>query len=155
MAAPVGHALMGMAVARRLGVRSRRGLAAAALLGTLPDLDIPLGLLLHRDPWKYHRRATHTLAFAVAAGALAGAAGAASRGDAAGGRDIVADAAVGAAVVGSHVLLDRLPYVPETRVGPMVFDLSLLNWVIDSIQWALAARLVWPGPEAAAAPASP
>ena len=64
IAAPFGHAAVGMLVARRLGVRSRLGLAVAAIAASLPDIDIPLGLVLQGDPWKLHRGATHTANFA-------------------------------------------------------------------------------------------
>lgn len=144
MAAPFGHAAIGMLVARRLGVRSRAGLAAAALAASLPDADIPLGLVVRGDAWVWHRGATHTAGFALAMGALAGMAGVISAGNAGGERDLVADAVVGAAVVGSHLALDRVPYVPDVRIGPMVVGLPLVNWVIDAVQWGAVAWLLWP-----------
>ncbi len=144
MSAPIGHAVMGMAIARRSGVRSPLGLAAAAVAGNLPDFDIPLGMLLSRDPWKFHRKASHTFGFALTAGALAGLGGVVAAESVAGERDLVADAMRGAVIVGSHVVLDRLPYFPETNIGPSIFGLSLANWVIDSAQWALIAWLIWP-----------
>lgn len=82
MAAPFGHAAIGMLVARRLGVRSGAGLAAAALAASLPDADIPLGLVVRGDAWVWHRGATHTAGFALAMGALAGMAGVISAGNA-------------------------------------------------------------------------
>jgi membrane-bound metal-dependent hydrolase YbcI (DUF457 family) len=150
MAAPFGHAAIGMLIARRLGVRSRAGLAAAALAASLPDIDIPLGLVLHGDPWKLHRGATHTANFALTAGALAGLAGILSAGNIDGERDLVADAVTGAAIVGSHLALDAVPYVPDARLGPVVIGLPLVNWAIDALQWGAVAWLLWPREQRAA-----
>ena len=150
MAAPFGHAAIGMLIARRLGLRSRAGLAAAALAASLPDIDIPLGLVLHGDPWKLHRGGTHTANFALTAGALAGLAGLLSTGNVDGERNLVADAMAGAAVVGSHLVLDRLPYVPDAKFGPVVIGLPLVNWAIDAVQWGAIAWLLWPRDRAAA-----
>ena len=144
MAAPFGHAAVGMLIARRLGVQSRFGLAAAAVAASLPDVDIPLGLVLHGDPWKLHRQGTHTANFAVTAGALAGLAGIVSTGNVDGERDLVSDAIAGAAIVGSHLVLDRLPYVPDIKFGPAIIGLPLVNWVIDAAQWGAIAWLLWP-----------
>ena len=116
-----------MLVARRLGVRSRLGLAVAAIAASLPDIDIPLGLVLHGDPWKLHRGATHTANFALTAGAIAGFAGLVSTGNVDGERDLIADSIAGAAVIGSHIVLDRLPYVPDARFGPVIIGLPLLR----------------------------
>jgi LexA-binding, inner membrane-associated putative hydrolase len=144
VAAPFGHAFVGMAVARRLGVRSPSGLAAAALAGNLPDVDIPLGWLLHGDAWRMHRTWTHTAAFAVTCGSLAGLAGVVRSEAVEGERDPVADALTGAAVVASHLLLDRVPYLPDVRRGPSVAGLPLVNWLLDAVEWGVVAWLIWP-----------
>lgn len=144
MAAPFGHAAIGMLIARRMGVRSRFGLTAAAIAASLPDIDIPLGLVLHGDPWKLHRQATHTANFALTAGAITGLAGIVSTGNIDGERDLISDSLAGAAVVGSHLLLDRLPYVPDAKFGPVVIGLPLVNWAIDALQWGVIAWLLWP-----------
>lgn len=144
MAAPFGHGLVGMAIARRLGVRSRTGLAIAALAGNLPDADIPLGWLLHRDAWKMHRTWTHTAGFALTVGALAGLAGVVRAESVEGERDLVADTLMGAVIVGSHVALDQVPYLPDVPVGPSVAGLPLVNWVLDAIEWGAVAWLIWP-----------
>jgi hypothetical protein len=140
-----------MAVARRLGVRSRLGLAAAAFGGNLPDVDIPLGLLLHGDPWKIHRTWTHTAGFALAAGALAGFAGIVGAESVEGERDLIADTLTGAAIVGTHLVLDKIPYLPEIPIGPSTADLRWINWVLDAIEWGIVAWLIWPKGEPAAA----
>lgn len=132
-----------MTIARRLGVRSRAGLGAAAFAASLPDVDIILGVLLHRDPWKLHRQGTHTLNFALTAGALAGLAGIIGAESVEGERDLLADALAGAAVVGSHVLVDKVP-MPEIKLGPSIAGMTLANWIVDSVQWAAVAWLLWP-----------
>jgi len=132
-----------MTIARRLGVRSKTGLGAAAVAGSLPDIDIILGLLVHGDPWKIHRQGTHTANFAVTAGALAGLAGVVGAEAVEGERDLLADALVGAAVVGSHVLLDKVP-VPSVKRGPVFIGMSLANWVMDAAIWSAVAWVLWP-----------
>lgn len=146
MAAPFGHAFIGMAIARRMGVRSRTGLAAAAFAGNLPDIDIPLGWLIHRDAWKMHRTWTHTGAFALIVGAIAGIAGVVSAESVEGERDLIVDALAGMAIVGSHLALDRAPCIPEIPIGPSLAKLPLINWALDTIQWAAIAYLIWPKP---------
>jgi membrane-bound metal-dependent hydrolase YbcI (DUF457 family) len=143
VASPIGHGLIGMTVARRMGVRSPLGLAAAAIAGSLPDGDIILGKLLHNDPWKIHRQGTHTMNFALAAGALTGLAGIVRSEAIEGERDLLMDATVGAAVVGSHVVVDKVP-IPEVRIGPSFIGMSLTNWLIDAAIWGVAAYVLWP-----------
>jgi len=138
MASPIGHGLIGMMVARRMGVRSKAGLAAAAVAGSLPDVDIIVGKLVHDDPWKIHRQGTHTMNFAVTAGALAGLAGIVRSESIEGERDLLMDALIGAAVVGSHVVLDKVP-IPEIPHGPTFIGMSLANWVVDAAIWSVAA----------------
>lgn len=143
MASPIGHGLIGMTVARRMGVRSPLGLAVAAVAGSLPDCDIIIGKLLHDDPWKIHRKGTHTMNFALSAGALAGLAGVVRAEAIEGERDLLMDATLGAAVVGSHVVLDKIP-IPEVPVGPSFLGMSLANWLIDAAIWSVAAYALWP-----------
>jgi membrane-bound metal-dependent hydrolase YbcI (DUF457 family) len=144
VAAPFGHAFVGMAVARRLGVRSRSRVAVAAFAGNLPDVDIPLGWLLNGDSGSIHRTWTHTAAFALTAGALAGLAGVFPTEHVKGERDLLADAVTGALVVGSHLVLDKVPYIPDVRLGPSVAGLPLVNWLLDALEWGAVAWLIWP-----------
>ena len=132
-----------MAIARRLGVRSRLVLAITALAASLPDVDIIVGLLLYGDRQKLHRKGTHTLNFALTAGALAGLAGILRAESIEGERDLVADAIVGATIVGSHVALDAVP-IPEIEIGPSFLDMTLANWIIDAVVWSGVAWAVWP-----------
>jgi membrane-bound metal-dependent hydrolase YbcI (DUF457 family) len=148
MAAPIGHGIIGMLIARRMGVRSPAGLAAAFCAANIPDLDIPAGWVLRRD---VHRGITHTPNFALTAGMLAGAAGLVRSESIEGSRDLTRDALLGAAVVGSHLVLDRVPYFPELHIGPKIYDMSLVNWIIDSATWAAVAYLLWPREQAGSA----
>jgi membrane-bound metal-dependent hydrolase YbcI (DUF457 family) len=143
MASPIGHGLVGMAIARRLGVRSKPALAITALAASLPDVDIIAGMLLYGDSRRLHRKGTHTLNFALTAGALAGLAGILRAESIEGERDLLADAIVGATIVGSHVALDAVP-IPEVRLGPAFLDMSLANWLIDAVVWSGVAWAVWP-----------
>lgn len=143
MAAPFGHAFVGMMVARRMGVRSRTGLIAAAFAASLPDIDIVAGKLLHNDPWKLHRQGTHTLEFALSAGAMAGLTGILAAEGVDGHRDLARDAMAGAAVVGSHIVLDRVPY-PPLEVGPEILGMKLSSWILDAAFWGYVAYRLWP-----------
>jgi len=141
MATPIGHSLIGIAIARRLGVRSPLGLAAAVVAANLPDADVFISYVRHRDPWKAHRTFSHTPGFALLAGLLLGASGV-LRTHKQGPRDVVADAMTGAALVGSHVLLDRvrLPYPPLTRRhGPSPGAYGLDALVYGTLAFGLIA----------------
>jgi membrane-bound metal-dependent hydrolase YbcI (DUF457 family) len=148
LATPIGHGVMGATIARRLGVKSPLGLMAAALAASLPDADIIVGALIHSDAWTYHRQGTHTLRFALTAGAAAGALGLVRRDSLPGERDIVLDALLGAVIVGSHVPLDATP-LPKLPVGPRLLRMRLTNWAIDATFWCAVARLAWPREPAA------
>ena len=148
MSTPVGHTLFGLALARRLGVRSHVGLGATVVAASLPDIDVIAGLVLHGDPWKLHRQGTHTLGFALTAGMVAGFAGLLSRGSAEGERDLVADALTGAIIVGSHVALDRMPfpYLATKKGTPrnVARRNMALNWMLDAVVYGLIARRISP-----------
>src|SRR5438093_9256875 len=138
MATPVGHGIIGITLARRFGVVSPFGMAGAVIAAGLPDLDVPAGMLLHRDPWKLHRtkNGTHTFGFALTAGMLAGFAGLVSAGNSEGERDVVADALTGAVLVGSHIALDKLP-VPylslKARTHRRTLIRHICNWAFDAV----------------------
>lgn len=143
MATPLGHSLIGLALARRLGVRSPAGMALAVLAASLPDGDVVLSYALHRDPWKIHRTFTHEPGFALFAGVVLGALGMAidpAPGDA--DRDLVADALTGAALVGSHVVLDHinLPYPPLKPGRPP----GIGAYALDALVYGLVAACIWP-----------
>jgi membrane-bound metal-dependent hydrolase YbcI (DUF457 family) len=146
MPTPVGHGLVGLAIARRMGVRSRAGLMAAALAASLPDIDIIYSQVLHRDPWKLHRKTTHTPGFAVTAGMIAGFAGLVSE-STDGERDLIVDAMTGAAVIGSHVVLDRLKlpvYVTTRKGGEGRIRNEAINMLLDLVMFGSVAGMLWP-----------
>ncbi|HEX5478267.1 MAG TPA: metal-dependent hydrolase [Dehalococcoidia bacterium] len=147
MSSPIGHTLFGLTLARRLGVRSRRSQLAVIVGASLPDADVLAGLLLAGDAWKWHRKASHTSGFALAAGALMGATGLISTGHADGERDAVADALAGALIVGSHIALDYMPfpYIPSPEdEQPNPTGVSLVNWLIDVVAYGFLAWKAWP-----------
>jgi membrane-bound metal-dependent hydrolase YbcI (DUF457 family) len=139
MSTPVGHTLVGVALARRLGIRSRAGITAAIVLANLPDADVLAGLALRGDPWALHRRSSHSLRFAALAGAAAGAAGVLRLGERERPRDRLGDALAGALIGSSHIILDRLPY-RSIRIGPRFLGIRVTNWVLDALQCALIAH---------------
>lgn len=149
MASPIGHALVGMALARRMGMTSPGGMAAGVVAAGLPDFDVFAGMALHRDPWKLHVHGagTHTLGFALASGMLAGFGGLIGAGSAEGERDLIADAFAGAVLVGSHILLDvmPLPYL-KLRTGMPVREAirrSAVNWALDGLVYGFVAARLW------------
>lgn len=153
MATPIGHTLLGLALARRLGVRSPLGMAAAVVGASLPDIDVIPGLLI-RDPWRFHRKGTHTSGFTIAAGMLGGFAGVVSSGNAEGERDLIRDAFTGAAITTSHLLLDRTPIPPyfKTASGTPLWKFArngILNGLVDTVVYGYLAWLLWPREDAA------
>ena len=148
MATPIGHALAGATIARRLGVMSPFGLLAAIVAAGLPDLDVVAGVVAHGDAWKLHKKGTHTLAFTTSVGMLAGCSGLLSAGSAKGERDLVADALAGALIVGSHVVLDHapLPYLDVPKRGPWrpIIAKSAFNWLLDAVVYGALAYRCWP-----------
>jgi membrane-bound metal-dependent hydrolase YbcI (DUF457 family) len=152
MATPLGHTLLGVALARRMGVRTPFGTVASVVAASLPDIDVLAGIALHRDPWKLHRGHTHTLGFALSAGMMAGFTGLVSAGNAEGDRDLVADAMTGAVIVASHVLLDwmPLPYLPVRRGMPADVKRrnNIINWALDGAVYGALAWKIWPREQA-------
>jgi membrane-bound metal-dependent hydrolase YbcI (DUF457 family) len=148
MSTPIGHTLFGLMLARRLGVRTPLGMASAVVAASLPDTDVLASWALHGDPWKLHRKGTHTLGFATTAGMLAGFAGVVSGGSAEGERDLVMDGLVGAMIVGSHVVLDKLPFPyfnTKKNVGGRRLARNIaLNWALDAAVYGAVAWRFWP-----------
>lgn len=71
MATPVGHMLAGATASLASGRRDPvlRQLALGALAGAMPDLDFLPGLVVG-DPATFHHGPSHSLAFALLAGAI-------------------------------------------------------------------------------------
>lgn len=148
MSTPIGHTLIGLTLARRLGVRSPRALAACVIAASLPDADVIAGNLLHGDGWAIHRGRSHTIAFAAGAGALAGASGLITTGGRGERRDVLHDAVVGAVITGSHAVLDDLwfPYPPRrwSRLLPSLAGPPLVHWLADLAVYGAVALRYWP-----------
>ena len=107
--ASLGHIAIGLAAARsqQPGRLPLRSFAASAMLWSalslLPDIDV-VGFsfgVRYEDPWG-HRGATHSLTFAVVAGAMVGVAAALRR------RSPLRIGGLAAAVLASHPILDTL-----------------------------------------------
>lgn len=149
MATPVGHALIGLAVARRLGVESPAGLAAAAASACLPDADLLVSHALHGNAWKLHRKGTHSTGFALAAGMVAGAGGLLGGGRRGDDRDVAVDMLTGVLVAGSHLALDRiwLPYLGTgSREMPLLRRArrEAFNAALDALFYGAIAWALWP-----------
>lgn len=93
-----------------------------------------------------HRKATHTVGFALAVGLAAGALGL-IRAAPDGRHRHLRDALVGGVIACSHIALDNLPYVKMStksfvpRPGRRrVAGMSVANWLLDV---ALCALLSW------------
>lgn len=151
MATPVGHALIGITLARRIGVRSPFATAAAVVAAGLPDIDVPFSMIVHRDPWKLHKNkkhGTHTLGFALTSGMFVGFAGLVSAGSADGERDLIADALAGALIVGSHLVLDKIPLpyftLSNAKSRRRALAISAWNWALDAAVYGYVAAKLWP-----------
>jgi hypothetical protein len=148
---PIGHAIVGLALARRLGARSPVSLGTAVVVANLADADILLGILLHHDPWRLHRRRTHTPAFALGAGAVLGASGLIKVDRGVVRRSLFANALTGAIVACSHLVLDDLsrPQFSAKRYTPrplrrQVAGMSIASWLVDVIGCGAIACAIWP-----------
>ena len=146
MSTPVGHTLVAAALARRFGVRSRSSFLTAATLANAPDLDIVLGMALYQEPWRLHRTASHNGLLVTSAGAVAGALGLIATGEA---QPRWRNALAGAAIAGSHVALDALPFVRLSRKpwvpAPLrrrVAGMSIANWILDAGTCSAIATLI-------------
>lgn len=149
MATPIGHSIVGYTLARMLGVRSRGGLALAVGAASLPDVDFLLGYVADGDFYSMHREViTHKPAFPLIVGLATGAAAAVAalrhrRRPLP--REVWRPAALAAALVGSHIAMDKLP-VPYTsevaRSGRFAEVVALQGWnmVVDiAVYGSLAA----------------
>ncbi len=149
MASPIGHALVGVTLARLMGMRSSAGMAAAVVAAGLPDADVIAGAVLHGNPWKLHVHGagTHTVGFALTSGMLAGFGGLVSAGSAEGERDLMVDTLAGAVLVGSHIVLDAmpLPYLKIQKGTPTreAIRKSAFNWILDAVIYGAIAAWSW------------
>ena len=113
MATPLGHSIVGYTVARAAGVTSPLAMALAVGAANLPDVDFLVGYVANGDVFSLHHEViTHKPPFPLIVGAGVGvlaAVGSIARGKRPRLRDIARPAALSTALVGSHVVMDRLP----------------------------------------------
>ena len=113
MATPLGHSIVGYTVARAAGVDSPLAMALAIGAANLPDVDFLLGYVANGDVYSLHHEViTHKPPFPLLVGAGVGAIAAVTsivRGRKPRIVEIARPAALAATLVGSHVVMDRLP----------------------------------------------
>ncbi len=110
MATPLGHSIVGYALARAAGVKSPAGLAAAIGVAALPDVDVFLSYLAKGDPFALHREMiTHKPVFPLLVGAATGLAASLLRGGRPTRSGTLRPAALATMLVGSHIAMDPLP----------------------------------------------
>lgn len=151
MPTPAGHLIFGYTLARELGFTRRQSMVSATF-STLPDIDMPLGMVHRGDLYAYHRAGTHTLPFAAASGLAAYAAHRIGRP----GAGMRAAETAGVLVytgVASHLLADtpRIPTVNRreplthervTRDVKRTLALESLNVVIELALFGVPALLL-------------
>lgn len=151
MATPLGHSIIGYALARAAGVESRRAFALAMGAASLPDVDFLAGYVQNGDVRSLHHEViTHKPIFALLVGAATGAAVAGFsllRGRRPKTREVAGPAALASVLVGSHVAMDLLPVpydtMPSRSVG-LVQATATQAWnaVIDLAVYGIVAAFV-------------
>ncbi len=148
MATPLGHSIVGYALARAAGVKSPAGLAAAIGVATLPDVDVLLSYLTKGDPFALHREMiTHKPAFPLLVGAVTGLAASLLRGGRPTRSDTLRPAALATMLVGSHIAMDPLPLPYDTmplHSGSLWQGVATVAWnaVIDLAFYGALVMLV-------------
>ena len=137
MATPLGHSIVGYALARAAGVKSPLGLATAIGVAALPDVDVFLSYLAKGDPFALHREMiTHKPVFPLLVGAATGLVGSLLWGGRPTRSDTLRPAALATMLVGSHIAMDPLPLPYDTmplQAGSLWQGVVTLAWnaVID------------------------
>jgi hypothetical protein len=120
MATPLGHSIVGYTLARAAGVRQPAALGVAIAAASLPDVDFLLGYVTQGDALALHHEViTHKPVFPALVGAGVGAVAAGwalLRGRTPRAREVLPPAALAAGLVGSHIVMDRLP-LPYDAAG--------------------------------------
>jgi hypothetical protein len=150
MATPLGHSIVGYMVARAAGVRSPRAMALAVGAANLPDIDFLAGYISNGDMESMHKAViTHRPAFPVLVGAATGLAAiglSLLRGRRPGAKDVLKPAALAAALVSTHVVMDPLPLPYDSMPGHSGSNAEVLatqawNAVIDMAVYGTMAVL--------------
>lgn len=148
MATPLGHSIVGYALARAAGVKSPVGLVAAIGVAALPDVDVFLSYLAKGDPFALHREMiTHKPVFPLLVGAATGLAASLLRGGRPTRSDTLRPAALATMLVGSHIAMDPLPLPYDTmplQSGSIWQGVATLAWnsVIDLAFYGALVMLV-------------
>ena len=151
MATPLGHSIIGYALARAAGLESRRAFALAMGAASLPDVDFLAGYVQNGDVRSLHHEViTHKPIFPLLVGAATGAAVAGFsllRGRRPKARDVARPAALASILVASHVAMDLLPLpydtMPASSIGPVEAAMTQAwNAVIDVATYGILAILV-------------
>jgi hypothetical protein len=151
MATPLGHSIIGYAVARAAGVKSRPAMALAIGAANLPDIDFLVGYVAKGDLLSLHHEViTHRPAFPLLAGvgtAFGAAALSLLRGRRPRPMEVLRPAALVSALVGSHVVMDPLPLpydnmpLRSASFGEVVVS-QAWNAVIDMACYGTLAALL-------------
>jgi hypothetical protein len=113
MSTPLGHSIVGYTVARIAGVKSPGAMALAVGAANLPDVDFLVGYVANGDVFSLHHEViTHKPPFPLLVGAGVStlcAAVSMLRGRTPRVSSVVRPGLLATALVGSHVVMDRLP----------------------------------------------
>lgn len=113
MATPLGHSIVGYTLARLAGIRSAPAVALSVGAASLPDIDFVLGYVTSGDARSLHHEViTHRAVFPPLVGAATGLAVLAAsvvRRRRPRARTLLGLPALATALVGSHIVMDRLP----------------------------------------------
>ncbi len=152
MATPLGHSIVGYALARAAGIRQPGALGIAIATASLPDVDFLLGYVTQGDVLSLHHEViTHKPSFPLLVGAATGLAAAGARllrGRRPRTGEILPPAALATGLVASHLAMDRLP-LPYDVMGLRNASFSEIlvsqawNAVIDMAFYGTLAALIF------------
>lgn len=152
MATPLGHSIVGYALARAMGVKSPQGMGLAIGAASLPDVDFLLGYVANGDVLSLHREViTHKPVFPLLVGAATGVVltvASIVRGKKPTAGEVLRPSLLATALVASHVVTDRLPVPYDTtpirsRSMPEVLMAQAWNAVVDAAVYGTLASFAF------------